>query len=96
MVGLGVAHFIKGQFKPAIYWMEKGLALNPLAVWTYRNLVPAYVAAGNRAEAEQGINSLLHQYPSLNTAAACSAMVFSRPTKTRLAYGLWQAGMPRE
>jgi DNA-binding SARP family transcriptional activator len=96
MVGLGVAHFIKGQFKPAIYWMEKGLALNPRAVWTYRNLVPAYVAAGNRAEAEQGISALLHQYPSLNTAAASSAMVFSRPTMARLAHGLWQAGMPRE
>jgi len=94
MVGLGVAHFIKGQFKPAIYWMEKGLALNPRAVWTYRNLVPAYVAVGNRAEAEQGISALLHQYPSLSTAAACAAMVFSRPTMVKLAHGLSRAGLP--
>jgi adenylate cyclase len=95
MVGLGVAYFIKGQFKPAVYWMEKGLALNPRAVWTYRNLVPAYIAAGDQAGSERGISCLLNEYPAFNIAAACSAMVFSRSTMARLEDGLSQAGLSR-
>jgi adenylate cyclase len=95
MVGLGVAYFIKGQFKPAVYWMEKGLALNPRAVWTYRNLVPAYIATGDQAGGERGISCLLNEYPSFNIAAACSAMVFSRPTMARLEDGLSRAGLSR-
>jgi DNA-binding SARP family transcriptional activator/tetratricopeptide (TPR) repeat protein len=95
MVGLGVAYFIKGQFKPAVYWMEKGLALNPRAVWTYRNLVPAYIATGDQAGGERGITCLLNEYPSFNIAAACSAMVFSRPTMARLQDGLSRAGLSR-
>jgi DNA-binding SARP family transcriptional activator/tetratricopeptide (TPR) repeat protein len=95
MVGLGVAHFIKGQIGPAIHWMERGLALNPRAVWTYRNLVPAYIAAGDRAGSERGVSCLLNEYPSLNIAEACSAMVFSRQTTARLADGLSRAGLSR-
>jgi len=95
MIGLGVAHFIKGQTGAAIHWMERGLALNPRAVWTYRNLVPAYVAAGDQAGSERGISCLLNEYPSLNIAAARSAMVFSRPTMARLEDGLSRAGLSR-
>ena len=95
MVGLGVAHFIKGQSGLAIDWMERGLALNPRAVWTYRNLVPAYIAAGDQAASERGISCLLNEYPSFNIAAACSAMVFSRPTMARLEDGLSRAGLSR-
>jgi hypothetical protein len=94
IVGLGVADF-KGQSRLAIHWMERGLALNPRAVWTYRNLVPAYIAAGDQAASERGISCLLNEYPSFNIAAACSAMVFSRPTMARLEDGLSRAGLCR-
>ena len=95
MVGLGVAHFINGQSGRAIHWMERGLALNPRAVWTYRNLVPAYIAGGDQAGGERGISCLLNEYPSFNIAAACSAMVFSRSTMARLEDGLSRAGLSR-
>jgi hypothetical protein len=94
MMGLGSAHFVKGRFTPAIRWMERGLALNPRAIWAYRNLVPAYVAVGKQMEAERGVEAILSEHPSLSIAAACGAMVFSRPTTARLAEGLLRGGLP--
>jgi DNA-binding SARP family transcriptional activator/tetratricopeptide (TPR) repeat protein len=94
MIGLGVAHFVKRQFRPAIDWMEKGLSLNPRAIWAYRNLVPAYIAAGKPAEAERGARAMLSVYPSLSLAAVARAMVFSRPTMARISDGLYRSGLP--
>ena len=93
MIGLGVAHFIKGEHRPAIDWMEKGLAINPLAIWVYRNLVPAYVAAGRRADARQGVLALIGENRALSVAAVRDAMVFSRPTMARISQALHQSGL---
>jgi tetratricopeptide (TPR) repeat protein len=95
MTGLGMAHFIKGEYKQAIEWMEKGLVLNPRATWICRNLAPAYVAAGRHADAERCVGALLDQHPDLSVAAVYDAMVMSRPTMDRVADGLAQAGLPR-
>lgn len=94
MTGLGIAHFIKGEHNGAIGWMEKGLALNPRAVWINRNLAPAYVAAGRQAEAERSVHALLEEYPKLSVAAVLEAMVMSRPTMLKIADGLARAGLP--
>jgi DNA-binding SARP family transcriptional activator len=93
MIGLGVAHFIKGEHGPAIDWMEKGLAINPLAIWVYRNLVPAYVAAGRRADARSGVLALIGENRALSVAAVRDAMVFSRPTMARISQALHQSGL---
>jgi adenylate cyclase len=92
-IGLGVAHFIKGEYSTAIRCMEKGLALNPRAIWAYRNLIPAYVVAGRRSDAERGVDILLKEHPSLSIAAVENAMVFSKPVMTRLSDGLSRAGL---
>jgi len=95
MIGLGVAHFIRGDYGPAIDWMEKGLAINPRATWVHRNLVPAYVAAKRTADAEQGILALTSENHALSIAAVRDAMVFSGPTMARISEGLSQAGLAR-
>jgi DNA-binding SARP family transcriptional activator len=95
MVGLGVAHFIKGEHEPAIAWMEKGLAINPRATWVHRNLVPAYVAAGRDADAHKGITTLISEDRALSVAAVREAMVFTRPTMARISEGLYRAGLSR-
>jgi len=95
MTGLGMAYFIKGGYKRAVEWMEKGLVLNPRAIWIYRNLAPAYAAAGRHVDAERCVRALLDQYPDLSVAAVYDAMVMSRPTMARIADGLAQAGLPR-
>jgi adenylate cyclase len=93
LIGLGVAYFIRTEYGTAISHMEKGLALNPHAIWAYRNLVPAYVAAGRQADAERGIHTLLNEHPSLSVAAVDDAMVFSGPMMARLSDGLARAGL---
>jgi DNA-binding SARP family transcriptional activator len=95
LTGLGVAHFIRGDHTRAIRAMEQALALNPKAIWMYRNLVPAYSAAGNRQKAEDGISALVKDHPHLTVAAVCDAMVFSPVVTARIAEGLHSAGLPR-
>jgi DNA-binding SARP family transcriptional activator/tetratricopeptide (TPR) repeat protein len=94
MTALGIAYFISGQHGGAIEWMEKGLALNPRAIWINRNLAPAYVAAGRQADAERSVRALLDAYPKLSVAAVLDAMVMSRPTMVQIAEGLARAGLP--
>ncbi|WP_048861216.1 tetratricopeptide repeat protein [Acidisphaera rubrifaciens] len=95
LTGLGVTHFIGGDHAQAIRRMEQGLALNPKATWIYRNLMPAYAAAGDRRKAEAGVSALMADYPRLTVAAACDAMVFSPAVTCRIAAGLRAAGLPR-
>ena len=94
MTALGIAYFIRGAHSRAIEWMEKGLALNPRAVWINRNLAPAYVAAGRQAEAERSIRALVDAYPKLSVAGVLDAMVMSRPTMIQIADGLARSGLP--
>jgi DNA-binding SARP family transcriptional activator len=93
LIGLGVAHFIKGDNDAAIGHMEKGLALNPRAIWAYRNLVPAYIAAGRQADGERGVSLLLNEHPALSISAIHGAMVFSGPVMARISNGLARAGL---
>jgi DNA-binding SARP family transcriptional activator len=95
LTGLGVAHFIRGDYAQATRRMEQGLALNPKATWIYRNLVPAYAAAGDRQKAEGGISALVADYPRLTVEAVCDAMVFSPTVMAKIADGLRSAGLPR-
>ena len=95
LAGLGVAHFIRGDHPPAIRCMEQALALNPQAVWIYRNLVPAYAAIRDQQKAEDGISTLVKDHPRLTVASVCDAMVFSPTTMAKIADGLRCAGLPR-
>ncbi|MFO1150856.1 MAG: BTAD domain-containing putative transcriptional regulator [Alsobacter sp.] len=93
LVGLGVAHFIRGDHERAVTRMEQGLALNPRAVWIQRNLVPAYAAAGRHAEGAAGLSALLREHQDLSVAAVESAMVFSPPVMRKISGGLAEVGL---
>ena len=94
LTGLGVAHFIRGDYAQAIQCMEQALALSPKAVWIYRNLVPAYVAAGVRQKAEDGISMLIKDHPQLTVAAVCDAMIFSPTVMAKISEGLSSGRAP--
>lgn len=68
--------------------MEKGLALNPRAIWINRNLAPAYAAAGRQQDAERSVRALLDEYSKISVAAVLDAMIMSRPTMMQIADGL--------
>lgn len=92
--GVGIAHYIRGEPRAAIEWMEKGLAMNPRAIWIYRTLVPAYFEAGMLTEAECGVKALQAEYPGLSVEAVSNAMVLSRETMGRMSAGLYRSGLP--
>lgn len=56
--------------------------------------MPADLAVGRQTEAERGVEVILSEQLSLSIAAACGAMVLSRPTLARLADGLLRGGLP--
>jgi adenylate cyclase len=93
LAGLGVAHFIEGDHRQAIRRMEQALALSPKAAWIYRNLVPAYAAAGDRQRAQDGVAALISHYPRLTAADVTDAMVFSAPVMANISKGLREAGL---
>jgi len=95
LAGLGVAHFIEGDYAQATRRMEQALALNPKAVWIYRNLIPAYAAARDVKKAEAGVRVLLDAYPGLTVTGVTDAIIFSSPVMAKIAEGLRQAGLPR-
>ena len=68
--------------------MEQALALNPKAILIYRNLVPAYVALGDRKKAEEDIHTLVRDFPGLTVANVRDAMVFSPAVTAKVAEGL--------
>jgi adenylate cyclase len=95
LAGWGMAHFVEGNYVQAIRRMEQALALNPHATWIYRNLVPAYSAAGERRKAEEGVSLLVESYPNLTVGDVTEAIIFSPTVLEKFAEGLSHAGLPR-
>ena len=95
LTGLGVAHFIRGDYAQAIRRMEQALALSPKATWVYTPLIPAYVAAGHHQKAEESLCTLVGEYPRLTVASVCDAMIYSPTLMTKISKGLLGAGMAR-
>jgi DNA-binding SARP family transcriptional activator len=91
--GLEVAHFIEGDHMQAIRRMEQALALNPKAIWIYRNLFPAHIAAGEEQKAEAGICALIYSYPELTVTDVTGSALFSPPVMAKIAEGLRAAGL---
>jgi adenylate cyclase len=77
-----------------VHWFEKGLLEQPGAIWVYRQLVPTYALLGREAEARSGMARLLQEYPDLTISKIMTALVYSQPTRDRVAEGLRLAGMP--
>jgi AraC-like DNA-binding protein len=65
MVGIGCAHFKAGNYVEAARWQQHALLEHPSALWVHRTMCPAYVLAGQRAEACRSMQALRAHYPDL-------------------------------
>jgi adenylate cyclase len=94
LIGIGAAHFYKGQYDAAIGWMEKGLHEKPSAIWLYRLLTAAYAHAGRLEEAKRAVARFREAYPGMTVSKAIDAAPPSSPLIERIAEGLRKAGLP--
>ncbi|MBZ6076764.1 tetratricopeptide repeat protein [Microvirga puerhi] len=64
-VGIGGAHFGKGEYDDAARWIEQALREKPSATWAYRPLTTAYANAGRLEQAKQAAAKLLEAFSGL-------------------------------
>ncbi len=93
--GIGDAYATKGDFDKSIENFERGLDEHPRATWIYRNLVPAYMAAGRTEDARRGVQLLLQTYPDLTATKVRSALVFNERKLDWVFNNLVLAGLPK-
>jgi AraC-like DNA-binding protein/tetratricopeptide (TPR) repeat protein len=65
MVGIGCAHFNTGRYIEAARWQHRALLEHPSALWVHRTMCPAYLLAGQHAEARLSMQALRTHYPEL-------------------------------
>jgi adenylate cyclase len=96
LVGIGAAHFGKGQYDEAARWIEQALREKPSARWVYRLLTTTYANAGRLEEAKQAAAKLLEAFPDLTVSKAMDAAPGQPDTIVRFAQGLREAGLPEQ
>ena len=96
LVGIGAAHFGKGQYDEAARWIEQALREKPSATWVYRLLTTTYANAGRLEEAKQAAAKLLEAFPDLTVSKAIDAAPGQPDTIVRYAQGLREAGLPEQ
>ncbi|WP_046868554.1 adenylate/guanylate cyclase domain-containing protein [Microvirga massiliensis] len=94
LVGIGAAHFDKGQYDESARWIEQALRERPDATWTYRPLAAAYAQAGRLEEAKQTMARFLQAYPGMTVSRAVAAVPYGGSMGERIAEGLRRAGLP--
>lgn len=94
LVGIGAAHFGKGQYDEAARWIEQALREKPSATWVYRLLTTTYGNAGRLKEAKQAAAKLLEAFPDLTVSKAVDAAPGNPEILARYAQGLREAGLP--
>jgi AraC-like DNA-binding protein/tetratricopeptide (TPR) repeat protein len=95
MVGIGCAHFKAGNYVEAARWQERALREHPSAIWVHRTLCPAYVLAGQGAEARRSLDALRSGYPDLTVSDVQLGMPpLPESYRSLLIEGLADAGLP--
>jgi adenylate cyclase len=94
LVGIGAAHFGKGEYDEAARWIEQALREKPSATWVYRLLTTTYANAGRLEEAKSTAAKLLEAFPGLTVSKAMDAAPGQPDTIVRYAQGLREAGLP--
>jgi adenylate cyclase len=94
LVGIGAAHFTKGQYDEAAHWIEQALREKPSATWAYRILTTTYANAGCLEKAQQAAAKLLEAFPGLTVSRAVDATPGNPEFLARYAQGLRVAGLP--
>ena len=93
-VGMASARQIAGDFSAAADLFQRALGERPSALWIYRNLAPALLAAGRRDEAEAAGAVMKAAYPDLTIRRFKEAMLFTPATLESIAVHLRALGVP--
>ncbi|AWM85518.1 hypothetical protein C4E04_01315 [Microvirga sp. 17 mud 1-3] len=93
-VGIGTAHFAAGRYDRAAAFIQKGVDVQPDALWAHRILAPSLAQAGRLDEARQSAKLLLSRYPQFTIAAHMRNPLFQTPFLPRIVEGLQLAGLP--
>jgi len=93
-VGMGSARQIAGDYDAAAGLFQRALGERPSALWIYRNLAPALLAAGRRDEAEAAGAVMKAAYPDFTIRRFKEAMLFTPATLESIAAHLRALGVP--
>jgi TolB-like protein len=92
-IGIGAAHFEATRYEQAVRWFERGLVERPTAVWNHRFLVPAYIMAGVKDEAQRRFTEFARDFPDLTIAQVRAGLPYTPGFLDRVAEGLESMGM---
>ncbi len=91
--GIGCALFQAGKYLEAARWLSRVVSKKPSAAWAHRVLCPAYVLAGQPAEAARSLAALHESYPDSTITSVVSALPMTQDFLDRIAEGLETAGL---
>ncbi len=95
LIGLGVAHFILGEYSRSARALARALELQPARAWPYRFLTAAAMHAGAHEEARRSLASLRRSFPDLTVEWCARSVALHPEAKERVLAGLARAGLPR-
>jgi tetratricopeptide (TPR) repeat protein len=93
--GIGMAHFIAGQYDEAVLWNKKALAQNPRSAVALRVLAASLACLGQKDRAREAIRELLKIEPNLTISNLQSRMRMQHESVwTKFSEALRLAGLP--
>ena len=93
--GIGLAHFIAGQFDDAVVWTKKALSQNPRSAVAFRVLAASLASSGQKDRAGETIRDLLKIEPHLTISSFRARMLMADESVwTKFSNALRLAGLP--
>ena len=93
--GIGLAHFIAGQFDDAVVWTKKALSQNPRSAVALRVLAASLASSGQKDRAGETIRDLLKIEPHLTISSFRARMLMADESVwTKFSDALRLAGLP--
>lgn len=93
--GIGMAHFIAGQYDEAVLWNKKALAQNPRSAVALRVLAASLACLGQKVRAREAIRELLKIEPNLTISSLQPRMRMQHESVwTKFSEALRLAGLP--
>jgi adenylate cyclase len=94
LLGIGVAHLLKGDDSEAVHWIEKSLREKPDAWWINRLLSTAYFHAGQVDQARRTLAALLARFPDLTVSKLLQSTPGSDSLREKIVEACRQMGLP--
>lgn len=95
LIGLGVAHFICGDYGRSARALARALEQQPSRAWPHRFLTAAAMHAGAHDEARRSLTSLRRHFPDLTVSWCARSDALHADARGRVLEGLVRAGLPR-